>query len=124
MHCIQHDFIRQHLGLSKGQTSTFKSFVINQSYYLSYYLSSYNSHKNNIGTHLQIIGKTLDILSKSYDNIILIGDFDGEPEEAKKMSEFLNMYSLKNLVSQNTCSKNPENPSCIDLILRNCSRSF
>ena len=28
---------------------------------------SYNSHKNNIGTHLQIIGKTLDKLIASYD---------------------------------------------------------
>ena len=84
---------------------------------------SYNSHKNNIGTHLQIIGKTLDKLSASYDNIILLGDFNVEPEEAK-MSEFLNMYSLKNLVSQKTCFKNPENPSCIDLILTNCSQSF
>ena len=46
-----------------------------------------------------------------------------EREEAK-MSEFLKMYSLKNLVSQKTCFKNPENPSCIDLILTNCSRSF
>ena len=40
------------------------------------------------------------------------------------MSEFLNMYSLKNLVSHKTCFKNPEHPSCIDLILTNCSRSF
>ena len=40
------------------------------------------------------------------------------------MSEFLKMYSLKNLVSQKTCFKNPENPSCIDLILTNCSQSF
>ena len=39
------------------------------------------------------------------------------------MSEFPNMYSLKNLVSQKTF-KNPENPSCIDLILTNCSGSF
>ena len=69
---------------------------------------SYNSHKNNIGTHLEIIGKTLDKLSASYDNIILLGDFNVEPEEAK-MSKFLNMYSLKNLVSQKTCIKNPEN---------------
>ena len=83
---------------------------------------SYNSHKNNIGTHLQIIGKTLDKLSASYDNIILLGDFNVEPEEAKT-SQFLNMYSLKNLVSQKTF-KNPENPSCIDLTLTNCSLSF
>ena len=84
---------------------------------------SYNSHKNNIGTHLEIIGKTLDKLSASYDNIILLGDFNVEPEEAK-VSEFLNMYSLENLAFQRTYFKNPENPSCIDLILTNCSRSF
>ena len=40
------------------------------------------------------------------------------------MSEFLNMYSLKNLVSQKTCFKNPENPSRIDLVLTIYSRSF
>ena len=40
------------------------------------------------------------------------------------MSEFLNMSSLKNLVPQKSCFKNPENPSCVDLILTNCSRSF
>ena len=84
---------------------------------------SYNSYKNNIGTHLQMIVKTLDKLIVSYDNIILLGDFNVEPEEAK-MSEFLNMYSLKNLVSQKTCFKNPENPSCIDLILTNHSLIF
>ena len=44
---------------------------------------SYNLHKNNIGTHLKNIGKTLDKLSGSYDNIILLGDFNIEPEEAK-----------------------------------------
>ena len=84
---------------------------------------SYNSRKNNIGTHLQIIGKTLDKLITSYDNIILLGDFNVESEEAK-MSEFLNIYSLKNFAFQKTCFKNPKNPSSIDLILTNCSRSF
>ena len=63
---------------------------------------SYNSHENNIGYNLQITGKTLDKLSTTYNNIILLVDFNVEPEEAK-MSEFLNMYSLKNLVPQKTC---------------------
>ena len=72
-----------------------------------------------VNKNLEIIGKTLDKLSASYDNIILLGDFNVEPEEAR-MTEFLNMYSLKNLVSQKTCFKTPENPSCIDLILTNC----
>ena len=60
---------------------------------------SYNSHKSNIDTLLQTIGKTLDKLSISYDNIALLGEFNFEPEEAK-MSEFLN-----NIVSQIFLSK-------------------
>ena len=60
---------------------------------------SYNSHKSNIDTLLQTIGKTLDKLSISYDNITLLGEFNFEPEEAK-MSEFLD-----NIVSQIFLSK-------------------
>ena len=28
------------------------------------------------------------------------------------------------MINKPTCYKNPEKPSCIDLILRNCPRSF
>ena len=59
---------------------------------------SHNLHKNNIGIHLQTIGKR-DKLSTSYDNIILLGDPNVDPEEAT-MSEFLDTYSLKTLDSQ------------------------
>ena len=31
---------------------------------------------------------------------------------------------MKNLVKQNTCFKNPDKSTCIDLILTNCPRSF
>ena len=40
------------------------------------------------------------------------------------MNEFCKTYNLKNLVKGPTCFKNPENPSCIDLILTNHPRSF
>ena len=30
---------------------------------------------------------------------------------------------LKNLLKQNICLKNPDKPTCIDLILTNCPRS-
>ena len=40
------------------------------------------------------------------------------------MLDFLNIYNLTNLVKQKTCYKNPENPSCLDLILTNNHRSF
>ena len=36
----------------------------------------------------------------------------------------MSSYSLRNLVKQKTCFKNPENPSCIDLILTNSPRPF
>ena len=59
--------------------------------FLKWLLScSYNPHKNNIGTHLKAIGKALDKLSTSYNNIILLGDFNVEPEEAT-MPEFLSI---------------------------------
>ena len=40
------------------------------------------------------------------------------------MRNFCNSYSLNSLIKQPTCFKNPENPSCIDLILTNKPRSF
>ena len=45
-------------------------------------------------------------------------------QRKQKLSELLNICSLKNHVSQKTCFKNPENSSCIDLILTDCSRGF
>ena len=84
---------------------------------------SYNSHKNKISSHLDIISKSLNDFSTTYDNLILLGDFNVEPEE-KYMADFLNVYNLKNLVHQKICFKNPDNPTCIDLILTNRPRSF
>ena len=36
----------------------------------------------------------------------------------------MSTYNLKSLVKQKTCFKNPDNPSCIDLILTNSPRGF
>ena len=73
--------------------------------------------------HLHLISKALDDLSKKYDNFILLGDLNNEPE-GKNMSNFQNTYHLKNIVKQKTCFKNPDRLSCIDLILTNSFRSF
>ena len=40
------------------------------------------------------------------------------------MRNFCNSYSLNSLIKQPTCFKNPENPSCTDLILTDRPRSF
>ena len=40
------------------------------------------------------------------------------------MSDFCSLFNFKSLIKDPTCFKNPENPSCIDLILTNKPHSF
>ena len=72
---------------------------------------SYNQHKENIAS------------IRDYENIILLGDFNVEVKETN-ISGFMSAYNLKSLVKQKICFKNPDNPSCIDLIPTNSPRSF
>ena len=72
---------------------------------------SYNQHKENIAS------------IRDYENIILLGDFNVEVKETN-ISGFMSTYNLKSLVKQKICFKNPDNPSCIDLIPTNSPRSF
>ena len=37
---------------------------------------------------------------------------------------FCSGYNLTSMINRPTCFKNPEKPSCIDLILTNCLRNF
>ena len=69
------------------------------------------------------LSKNLDHYLSLYDNIIILGDFNTEPVNTY-MNEFMNMYGLNNLVNEPTCYQNVNNPSCIDLILTNRSKSF
>jgi len=54
---------------------------------------------------------------------MLLGDFNSEPTESC-LNEFMNIYGLQNLIHDATCFKNPDNPSCIDLILTNHPKCF
>ena len=40
------------------------------------------------------------------------------------MNEFCCLYNLINMVKEPTCFKNPNNTTCIDLILTNRPKSF
>ena len=84
---------------------------------------SYNPNKALIGRLLQAVGKNLDLCLGRYENVIIMGDFNTEPTESA-MGGFMNIYNLKKLIKGPTCYKNPDKPSCIDLILTNKSRSF
>ena len=50
--------------------------------------------------------------------MILLGDFDVEPTE-KHTKDVSPIYNSKNIIREKTCYKNPENPRCIDLIIKN-----
>ena len=72
---------------------------------------------------MQRLRNSLDLYSAKYENIILIGGFNVSPAESR-MKTFCESHGLKNLIKVPTCYKNPQNSSCIDLILTNSPLSF
>ena len=52
-----------------------------------------------------------------------MGDFNAEPADTV-VSDFCEIYNLKNIIRAKTCFQNPNNPSCIDLMIRNRPTSF
>ena len=84
---------------------------------------SYNPNKENVENHLETLSKSLALYSSSYENLIIVGDFNVCVEEIC-MSGFCDTFGLKSLIKNAACYKNPENPSSIDLILTNNPRSF
>ena len=73
--------------------------------------------------YLEYISKEIDSHSSKYDNFLLIGDFNSKPTE-KAMKSFCQIHNFKNFLDKPTSCKNPTNPSCVDLIKTNKSKSF
>ena len=69
------------------------------------------------------MGKAIEFYLKTYENIIITGDFNAEISEPN-LASFYTFYNFKSLINKPTCYKNPHNPSCIDLILTNCPNYF
>ena len=84
---------------------------------------SYNPNKNNIQFQLENLTKSLALYSLNYENLIIFGDFNVSIDNSY-MAGFCDTYDLTSLISEPTCYKNPENPTCIDLILTNHPLSF
>ena len=55
--------------------------------------------------------------------IIFLQDFTSQPSE-NCVNDICNVYNLSNLVRESTCYKNPDNSSCIDLLLTNRPKCF
>ena len=79
-------------------------------------------NKNNIQFHLENLTKRLALYSTNYGNPVILGDFNTSTDSSYFAG--CNTYDLGNVITQPTCYKNPENPSCIDLILINHPHSF
>ena len=73
--------------------------------------------------YIDNVGRALDIYTQTYDRFLLVGDFNSEEKEFT-LENIMDLYNLKNLVKDNTCFKSVENPSCVDLFLTDCCRSF
>ena len=84
---------------------------------------SRNPYENNILNHLMNLSKISDRNSSRYDKYLCIGDFNLEISDTV-LRNFCNLYKLRDLIRELTCFKNPGKPSCVDLFLTNCSRSF
>ena len=59
--------------------------------------AGYNPYKDHIANFLKSIGTSLDKHMSSYENLILVGDFNSEMSESE-MKEFCEIYHLKNLI--------------------------
>ena len=66
---------------------------------------------------------SLDLQFSKYDKILILGDFNVGIEGAN-INSFCENYNLKILIKQPTLYKNPNKPTCIDLILTNVSHMF
>jgi len=82
----------------------------------------YRNPKQNLRYFLDEITKILDFYSSTYDNFIIVGDFNEEITQSD-MKHFISLFSLYNLIAQPTCYKSTDG-RCIDLILTNKKRSF
>ena len=65
----------------------------------------------------------MDVFSKNYDNVIFLGDFNTCIND-NAMKSFCFLNDLTSLIDQPTCYKNPDKPTCIDLILANRPNYF
>ena len=65
----------------------------------------------------------LELHSTRYEKFLILGDFNVRVEEQYRKA-FSGNYNLTSLIKQPTCYKNPNNPTCIDVILSNTPRSF
>ena len=86
-------------------------------------IGGYNPKTEHISGFLGHLSKGIDNYISKYDNILILRDLNAEITN-EAMTEFCQMYNLKNIIKEPTCYKNPNNPSSIDVILTNRKWNF
>ena len=83
----------------------------------------YNPHKHLLKHQIFQIKSAINYYSKIYENLIILGDFNAEISDFN-MESFCTINYFKWIIKETTCYKNPDNPTCIDLILTNWPKNF
>ena len=88
-------YVREEIPINVIETKPIEGFYVEINLRNDKWLRncSYNPHKNMIGNHLRALSEKLDIYSTSYDNFIILGDFNIEMEE-QQIKDFCDNYSL------------------------------
>ena len=72
---------------------------------------------------MQQLQKQLETSCERCEYFLIMEDFNADVFDPS-LTSLCTLFKLKSMVKEPKCYKNPEHPSCIDLILTNCPRSF
>ena len=107
--------------VDNGNESCYVELTLKKTKWLTNY--SYNPTKNNISSHLVSLSRNLALYTSKFENVLVIGYLSISTED-NNMKIFCQSYNLKSLLKVPTCYKDPDSPSCIDLILTKKPRNF
>ena len=65
----------------------------------------------------------MDTFTTKYERLLFLGDFNARMEDTS-LKIFCSNYNLTSMINKPTCHKNPDKPTCADLILKSCPGSF
>ena len=109
---VREDILSKLLSVENSPTAAFfvERNLRKKMWLLSY---SYNPYRENIENHVETLSKNLALYSRSYENLIKMGDLNVCVEEISMLG-FHDTFGLKSLIKNATCYKNPENPSSLN----------
>jgi hypothetical protein len=91
----------------------------------AFYICVYRSPSTSCNLLINLLQEMLDKCLLECDIIYLMGDLNVNLLKPKhELTEFLDLYDLKNVVKEATCFKSVANPSLVDVILTNKPRSL